>query len=88
MMTAKSALERRRTLKYPVLNQHANVRLMHFPGVPPAREQISRREIRMRGADMTTEATLTKLMYLLGAHVDSNTVSRKFKQNLAGELTQ
>lgn len=38
--------------------------------------------------DMTTEATLTKLMYLLGNHADNETVGKKFNQNLAGELTK
>lgn len=37
--------------------------------------------------DMTTEATLTKLMYLLGKYTDAETVAKQFKVNLAGELT-
>lgn len=37
--------------------------------------------------DMTTEATLTKIMYLMGTYTDKDTVSKKFKQNLAGEVT-
>jgi L-asparaginase len=37
--------------------------------------------------DMTTEATITKLMYLLGKHTDAEAVTDQFKQNLAGELT-
>lgn len=46
-------------------------------------------ELGILGADdMTIEATLTKIMYLLGSHTDNKTVSKKFKQNLAGELTE
>src|SRR5699024_6871584 len=37
--------------------------------------------------DMTTEATLTKLMYLLANHRDNAIVAEQFKKNLAGELT-
>lgn len=46
-------------------------------------------ELDILGADdMTTEATLTKIMYLLGSHADNDIVSKKLKQNLAGELTE
>src|SRR5699024_10524208 len=37
--------------------------------------------------DMTTEATLTKLMYLLANHSDNTIVAEQFSRNLAGELT-
>jgi len=37
--------------------------------------------------DMTTEATLTKLMYLLAKHHDNTDVAKYFNSNLAGELT-
>ncbi|MCW9706644.1 asparaginase [Fodinibius salsisoli] len=42
----------------------------------------------LSAGDMTTEATLTKLMYLLGNHADNSVVSKKFIQNIAGELTE
>lgn len=38
--------------------------------------------------DMTTEATLTKIMYLLANHADNDTVGSLLTQNLAGELTE
>lgn len=38
--------------------------------------------------DMTTEATLTKLMYLLGNHSDNENIIEPFNRNLAGELTE
>lgn len=37
--------------------------------------------------DMTTEATLVKLMFLLGQGYDQNTIEEKMQQNIAGELT-
>src|SRR5690606_26208422 len=40
----------------------------------------------LSGADMTTEAALTKLMVLLGNY-DKETCKRSFEQNLAGELS-
>jgi L-asparaginase len=42
----------------------------------------------LSAADMTTEATLTKLMYLLGQSADNSMVRKKFIQNIAGELTE
>lgn len=41
----------------------------------------------LSAADMTTEATLTKLMYLMGNHQDIHNVKHYFKQDLAGEMT-
>ena len=39
------------------------------------------------GADMTLEAGLTKMMWLLGQHNDRETIEELYQQNLAGELT-
>lgn len=38
--------------------------------------------------DMTTEATLTKIMYLLAKHDDNETVAEQFNRNLVGEMTE
>ncbi|HET6527297.1 MAG TPA: asparaginase [Balneolaceae bacterium] len=38
--------------------------------------------------DMTTEATLTKIMYLLAQYPDKQDVSKQFNRNLAGEMTE
>lgn len=38
--------------------------------------------------DMTTEATVTKLMYLLGNYDSQDTVSELFQTSLAGEITE
>lgn len=38
--------------------------------------------------DMTTEATLTKIMYLLGNYSSDDEVKSLFRQNIAGELTE
>lgn len=38
--------------------------------------------------DMTTEATLTKIMYLLGKYDDSTKIIEQFNYNLAGEITE
>jgi len=40
------------------------------------------------GADMTTEAAVTKMMYLLGRYSDMEKVRSFFQKNLAGELTE
>ncbi len=38
--------------------------------------------------DMTTEATLTKIMYLLARHDDNEKVIEQFNRNLVGEMTE
>ena len=38
--------------------------------------------------DMTTEATLTKIMYLLAKHDDTDTVIKQFNTNIVGEMTE
>jgi L-asparaginase len=38
--------------------------------------------------DMTTEATLTKIMYLLAKYDDNEQVSKQFNRNLVGEVTE
>ncbi len=38
-------------------------------------------------ADMTTGASLTKLMYLLGNRTDIDNVNKNFERNLAGEMS-
>ncbi len=38
--------------------------------------------------DMTTEATLTKIMYLLGKHDNNQTIAEQFNRNLVGEMTE
>ncbi|WP_440998593.1 asparaginase [Fodinibius sp. SL11] len=38
--------------------------------------------------DMTTEATLTKIMYLLAKHEDNAAVAEQFNKNLVGEMTE
>lgn len=42
----------------------------------------------MSAKDMTTEATLTKIMYLLARHEDNKRVTEQFNRNLAGEITE
>jgi len=39
------------------------------------------------GGDMTVEAAVTKLYYLLSLDLDHNTVKQMMQQNLRGELT-
>lgn len=38
--------------------------------------------------DMTTEATLTKIMYLLGNYSSDDEIKKLFQENIAGELTE
>lgn len=40
------------------------------------------------GADMTTEAAVTKLMYLMGRFDDMEEIKRRFTENLRGELSR
>ena len=37
--------------------------------------------------DMTFEAAITKMMFLLGQYSDVNKIKKNFKKSLAGELT-
>jgi len=52
----------------------------------------SGRQARAMGAlsarDMTTEATLTKMMYLLAKNHDNQTIIDQFNSNLVGEMTE
>lgn len=41
----------------------------------------------LSAGDMTTEATLTKMMYLLGRYDDGEQVKALFQKNIAGEIT-
>ncbi|HEX6981975.1 MAG TPA: asparaginase [Balneolaceae bacterium] len=42
----------------------------------------------LSAGDMTTEATLTKIMYLLAQYPDNQDVIKQFNRNLAGEMTE
>ena len=41
----------------------------------------------IQGRDMTSEAAMAKLMWLLGQGCDQETIAREFRKNLAGEIT-
>jgi len=42
----------------------------------------------IQARDMTSEAAMTKLMWLLGQGYDQETIAREFGRNLAGEITE
>lgn len=52
----------------------------------------SGRKVREMGAvgagDMTSEAALTKMMYLLGTCENREEIKKRFRQNMAGEITE
>ena len=39
------------------------------------------------GADMTTEAAITKLMVLLGQETDTDVIAKRLAQSMRGEMS-